>query len=211
MTTKHRLILNVVLGNKISETFLFGSGEVHVQLFPVSVPACHIAIFTTALTVVRDYLAESQLLRARLRYQRHEAAPLKPKVYVGISEIRIRPSVYHLAESPHHRPTVICHSILLMVHCTDVVYFFPFLAALSLWYVLISSSRLLLVLLMTTRLQFSFQKKKKKEILGSQRQNQLWEVPPKMCCAPAMEGTHLAGERSGQDASHHLHVCWIIN
>lgn len=68
MTTKHRLILNVVLGNKISKTFLFGSGEVHVQLFPVSVPACHVAIFTTALTVVRDYLAESQLLRARLRY-----------------------------------------------------------------------------------------------------------------------------------------------
>lgn len=166
MTTKHRLILNVVLGNKISKTFLFGSGEVHVQLFPVSVPACHVAIFTTALTVVRDYLAESQLLRARLRYQRREAAPLKPKVYVGISEIRIRPSVYHLAESPHHRPTVICHSILLMVHCTDVVYFFPFLAALSLWYVLISSSRLLLVLLMTTRLQFSFQKKKKKRFWG---------------------------------------------
>lgn len=79
---------------------------------------------------------------------------MQPKVYVGISQIRIRPSVYHLAESPHHRPTVICHSILLMVHCTDVVYFFSFPAALSLWYVLISSSRLLLGLLMIVPLQF---------------------------------------------------------
>lgn len=62
--------------------------------------------------------------------------------------------------SPHHRPTVSCHSILLMVRCTDAVYFFPSLAALSLCCVLISSSRLLLDLLMTTRLQFSSENKK---------------------------------------------------
>jgi len=117
-------------------------------------------MFTMAPTVVREYLAESQLLRAQLRYQRCKAAPLQPGVCVGISEIRIRPSVYHLAESPHHRPTVSCHSILLMVRCTDAVYFFPSLAALSLCCVLISSSRLLLDLLMTTRLQFSSENKK---------------------------------------------------
>lgn len=158
ITFKCRLNLNTALGKKRSQTFIFGCVE--TQLFSVSFPACHIAMFTMAPTVVREYLAESQLLRAQLRYQRCKAAPLQPGVCVGISEIRIRPSVYHLAESPHHRPTVSCHSILLMVRCTDAVYFFPSLAALSLCCVLISSSRLLLDLLMTTRLQFSSENKK---------------------------------------------------
>lgn len=56
-----------------------------------------------------------------------------------------------------------------MVHCTDVVYFFPFLAALSLWYVLISSSRLLLDLFMTMPLQFGggYYKKGRERFGGS--------------------------------------------